>query len=603
MFVHRLALFSILLFALLAPAHATPKNFRVGPGCTYATINAALNAERLAPGTPADFIWIARNPDNNFYTAQDIQIHDQNVFLYGGVDNCTDSSISGTTTLSGDGGDAKSVMTISGASQVWLGGLLITQGDNTDSGVGGGINFVGTGFLKIGSSIISNNQAGYGGGINFRGTGSADDVAQLWINYETKITDNTATTSGGGIRIEGNATLRVVDHQVWIARNHADGGFGGGLLVLGPAQANLGSPGYRFAEYVGLLYENTAKNGGGMSVITTAEHQEANVRLFTTDPLHPVRIDGNTASANGGGIYVTGYNGNGASTVCGTDYRISANSAPEGSAIYSAGNGEFELNRLSAFVECSDVHADTLGAQPCTSEDCNLIDGNIAQNASGQATGGSTILLQAGADIFANRLRLRSNRGAHTLRALGGDVIDAGVTILSDCLFDGNIDSSEMVVAGTQTYITLNNCTIADNPIASGAVLRSAGALDLRDDILRQGSTTSLVYTGGNSTNLKINYVMSEEVASLAQGSHVIQADPSFVDPSHGDYRLQPTSPAIDVAPAVASDPYDLDNNPRDRDSASVPNLDGVRDLGAYERQARYCGAADTLFCSNFDFD
>ena len=108
--------------------------------------------------------------------------------------------------------------------------------------------------------------------------------------------------------------------------------------------------------------------------------------------------------------------------------------------------------------------------------------------------------------------------------------------------------------------------------------------------------------TGGNpAANLHIDYVLSMEVASLAQGSHVVQADPSFVDVASGDYHLLPISLAIDRAPPVAGDTLDLDGLPRDQDIASIPNQDGVRDLGAYERQLRYCGAADTIFCSGFD--
>jgi len=146
MSVIRFALCLILLFTVaIAPAQAAPKNFHVGAGCTYATIQAALEAERMNPGSPVDFIWVVRNQP---YDAQDIQIHDQNVFLYGGI--------------------------------------------------GGSINFAGTGKLTIGSSTITNNHAEYGGGINFRGTGSANDIAELWINFETQITNNTATTSGGG---------------------------------------------------------------------------------------------------------------------------------------------------------------------------------------------------------------------------------------------------------------------------------------------------------------------------------------------------------------------------------------------------------------------
>ena len=48
---------------------------------------------------------------------------------------------------------------------------------------------------------------------------------------------------------------------------------------------------------------------------------------------------------------------------------------------------------------------------------------------------------------------------------------------------------------------------------------------------------------------------------------------------------------------------YDLDGRLRDLDVPDTLNGEGVRDLGAYECQRRYCGAADTVFCSNFDLD
>jgi len=607
---NRLRIAAVVLLAAGGAAQAAPKHFRVGAGCTYATMKDALDAERASPGTPADFIWVARNQS---YTAQDVQVHDQSVFIYGGVDDCVDTSISGTTTLSGSGGAAKSVMTISGHSQVWLGGLTITQGDNNDSGVGGGINFVGTGQLKIGSSTITNNQAGYGGGINFHGTGGSNDVAELWINSETLITNNTATTSGGGIRIEGNAMLRATDPQVWIALNHADGGYGGGVQVIGPANAYLGSPGYQFAQYIGLIYENTAKYGGGIAVNGgSGDSQDGSVCLFATDPQHPTRIEGNIAAQDGGGIYlkpVAGSNPSHASAE-GTGYRITANSAQEGSAIY-AGNdfstvGYDAAGDIDFSGHCSDVSLPVLGSAACISEECNRIDGNVAQDILGHATAGSTLLLQGNADFSADAIRIIGNHGAHATRVISG-YTSGFITYtsnfwLKNCLVAGNVVDSDLVLAGSDTDVSLRDCTIAGNAIGAGsAAVKAGGVLELLRDIFSQ--TPSLLYTGGNANNLSIDYVLATEVASLAQGSHVIQADPLFVNPSQSDYRLQPASPAIDVAPPVAGDDFDLDGKARDLDMASVPDLDGVRDLGAYERQARYCGADDTMFCDGFEFD
>lgn len=612
----RLAL-SIVVFAVAVPVHAAIHHLRVGAGCTYATIQAALEAERANPGSPADFIWIARN---QAYTAQDIQIHDQNVFLYGGVDDCVDSSISGTTILSGSGGSAKSVMTISGHSQVWLGGLTISEGDNTASGVGGGINFVGTGFLKVGSSAITDNRAGYGGGINFNGTGGAGDVAELWINYDTLITHNAATTSGGGIRIEGNASMRVVDPQVWIAYNDAEGGYGGGIQVIGPARANIGSPGYQLIEYIALLYGNTAQYGGGLAVTAgSGDNQNGFALLFTTDATHPVWFDGNVAAHIGGAIYAhpNAGVGGGDASICGGDYRLSGNVAQEGSAVYAdeqydaitgyhGASVSLGPERIHATPACGAAEPpSSFGAVECTSPYCNLIDGNLAQNPSGQAVPGSTILVQSNASVDVDHTRVLDNHGAHVMRLVANDSassVNPSNGYLSDSLVAGNVVDGDLVIADSQTRTKITNCTISGNQIGS-AVVHSDGILDLFDDIVAQGQTTTLVYTGGNPNNLTIDYLLSMEVASLAQGSHVIHGDPAFVDVATGDYRLMATSLAIDVAPAVGGDDRDLDGRLHDQDIASVPNLDGVRDLGAYERQLRYCGAADTVFCATFDYD
>ncbi|MEO6690296.1 MAG: hypothetical protein ABIS07_12515 [Dokdonella sp.] len=609
-----LTLFPLLVAA--TAAHANPKFFHVGAGCTYTTIQAALDAERASPGSPADYLYVARNQS---YTAQDIQIHDQNVFIYGGVDTCTDSSTSGTTTLSGSGGAAKSVMTISGHSRVGLGGFTITQGDNTSSGVGGGINFVGSGWLRVSSTTITNNQAGYGGGINFNGTGGSADVAELQIGVETLITNNTANTSGGGIRIEGNATLNIVEPQVMIGFNKAVGGYGGGILVIGPARADLGSPGYQFAEYVGLLLQNSAQYGGGLAVVAGSGNGKGFARLFTTDAAHPIWLDGNVASHVGGAIYVHPNAGEGSAdsaAICGSDYRLSSNSAQEGSAIYAdeqhdsitgyqGSNVSLSRNAIHGTPSCASQYPFEIDPVECKSEYCSRIDGNITQNISGQATAGSTVLVQSNSDVGIEHARLVGNHGAHVMRVIANDSASSfnpSHGRLSACLVAGNVATGDLIVADSDTTMNVTNCTIADNQIGSGTVVRSGGILDLFDDIFAQGQTPTLVYTGGNANNLSIGYVLSMEVATLAQGQHVVQADPSFVDAGSGNYHLLPFSLAIDRSPAVAGDDRDLDGLPRDQDITSVPNQDGVRDLGAYERQLRYCGAADTIFCSGFEF-
>jgi hypothetical protein len=610
--IHPRAWFALALLLGGASAAHADAYFMVGSGlhCGYSSLQQAIDAERAYNGTN-DFIFLTRSIS---YTAQAAVIQDQHVHIVGGVDDCDHYTPSGNTTVSGSGGAAAAVISLRGTSNVSISNLTITQGDH-NGGSGGGIDFAGAGALYIENTTITNNDAGYGGGINFNGSGGA----LLNIGTETLITGNTATTSGGGIRIEGNAQLRVLAPQIFIANNEALGGYGGGIEVVGPARADIASPGYVFAERVPLVYLNSAQYGGGIAVMAgDDDDQNASVRMFTTKADAPVRVSGNSASHVGGGVYVRSKDGStgGTAALCAIDYRLDDNIAQEGSAIYADENYAVSWGYTGSYVglrrvdvdqntfDCPGDSSTSLGGVVCTSDTCNLIDGNFTQNVSGQDTPGSALLVQTNSTLYADRIRIVDNHGAHAIRVVGGgaDESELARLRLNNCLIAGNVASSDLALGDSLTDLSLNNCTIANNQIGTGIVARAGGRYTLNDSIIAQGSSTSLAYSG-IPANLHLDYVMALETASMAQGTHLMQADPSFVNAGLGDFRLLPTSLAIDRAPPIVGDDRDLDNRPHDQDMGSIPNGDGVRDLGAYERQVRYCGAADTIFCSTFDFD
>jgi hypothetical protein len=162
--------------------------------------------------------------------------------------------------VSGSGGANTAVLNISGNSAVTLQNLSIRNGHA--SGNGGGIAFNGTGSLQLLNVGVFNNTAAAGAGIEVNGVGGH---IELTIGADTLISANTAAGAGGGMRVRGDAHL-LMDAASGVWNNQVLGttglGDGGGLQLVAPAQADIGSPGL-----LGLpaFLLNSAINGGAMA--------------------------------------------------------------------------------------------------------------------------------------------------------------------------------------------------------------------------------------------------------------------------------------------------------------------------------------------------
>jgi hypothetical protein len=334
------------------------------------------------------------------------------------------------------------------------------------------------------------------------------------------------------------------------------------------------------------------------------------LRLFTVDADHPVQVSRNTAANTGGGVYLkTVWDGTSvrSADLCAYDFRVDDNIAQEGTAVYSdldtdslTGDqvtGDVVLNS-SPYVMCTAPETPLeLGAVACApGVACNTMNGNVAENNSNTPTPGSVILVQNDGGVEADRLVLSGNQGAHAIRIIDPQVVN---DYLSNCLIVDNQLTSEVITAQTGDYnsaIHFSDCTIANNVIGSGSVLRSQFAMSLDNSIIYQPGVPTLDYTGP-AEDLSVSYVLSNETDTLPVGPGVAQGAPAFADAAGGDYHLQVSSPGIDYAPAHGGN--DLDRVSRDVDLTSVPNNYGPRDIGAYERQ--FACAADTVFCNGFE--
>ncbi|MEO6689683.1 MAG: hypothetical protein ABIS07_02170 [Dokdonella sp.] len=562
--------------------------------CTDNDIQSAINNTQC-PNTT-----IVITPEHT-YTAQHLDIGGKSLTLKGTANACglffePPPPTAPLITISGAGHSGDSVLYIHGASNVTLQYLKIRDGSNA-SGHGGGIHFDGNGSLTLDTTTVDHNTAMYGGGIDFNGSGGFAGLALLGYSL---VINNTAANSGGGIRAGGDSYLSLLYDNTLIAFNHAPDGYGGGLNVVGPARADVASPGL---GSLGVVYSNDALHGGGMAVTAgSSSGQDAYVHLFTVDPARPVRVHQNFASESGGGIYAKGYQGFPAlnnATVCAFDFRIDDNGAPDGSAIHA----DYDTDGIAD--EGSDIHFNRsifdgsdcrLGlpsfARRCAAGvPCNTINGNAADDANGNPTLGATIRISRSSELTGDRFVMQGNEGGYAIRS------DDWPARVSNCLLTDNNVTRQLLNADSG-LLEINNCTIANNAILSTDTIHAEGALTLDNSIIDQPGNLALAYSGAAS-DLHVDYVLSSDVTTLPPVEGVALGQPSFVDAAHGNYHLQLDSLGVDYAPAILGDDRDLDNFPHDQDVSSG-DLWGVHDLGAYEQQ-HPCSHVDTVFCDGFE--
>lgn len=575
--------------------------------CSFNDLQQAID---MATDADGNSILIAQNMT---YSNQHVVITGQNINLLGGLAECSSSSYSGQTTINGTSG--YSVIEVEGNSNVYLSNLVITGGNLDADHSGGGIYFGGQGSLALANSTVSLNTAGYGGGIDVSPSGTTT----LTLYSNTLVLNNTASTSGGGIRVEGDTRLYALQPQTLIGFNHAPNGYGGGINVLSPARADIGSPGYNGSA---VIQHNDAQYGGGIAAlgISNPNNEGTAVRLFTTDAANPVQLSNNSASVRGGAIYLKPYTqfspAEGApASACAFDYRINDNIAPEGAAVYADFDSDISgrnlgsdlsLNQINQADPCGPELPPALGAVACgPGVACNEMARNIAEDSNNQPTEGAVITIDSTSTLIANRLILRGNTAAYAINVVGADDNHYGTSRIANCLIADNHTLHELIgIRRTEaTTFSIGRCTLANNTIDNGYALyaNENTTFSLTGSIIDMPGVQTLNYTG-TPGNLNVGYVLSNDTATLSGAIGVIQGEPTFVDSANGNYHLQLHSLGVDFAPAAGG--VDLDRQPRDVDLPTMPNSYGPRDLGAYEIQLSAvlaCADGDTIFCDGFD--
>ena len=186
----------------------------------------------------------------------------------------------------------------------------------------------------------------------------------------------------------------------------------------------------------------------------------------------------------------------------------------------------------------------------------------------------------------------------------GGAIYNEGDPIFVNCLIRGNeaLIGGGMFNPASLNFPVLVNCTVVQNvaAVGGGVVNDAFTLLTISNSIVRLNQPDQIV-----DDPLAATTVFYSNVQDGWPGVGNIDADPLFVDPDGGDYRLSSGSPSIDAGhnwrvPIDENDydedgilcelfPVDLDGNPRfNADEADFDPGCGVPvvvDMGAYEYQ------------------
>ncbi len=159
--------------------------------------------------------------------------------------------------------------------------------------------------------------------------------------------------------------------------------------------------------------------------------------------------------------------------------------------------------------------------------------------------------------------------------ATGIGVVTEGPTTVTDSIATAAGENSRGIVAQAGPA-RLRNLTVIASGAGSFGIATVAGAHTARNVIAR-GDGTDLQVGGGS---LAVDHSSFRTQSGIADGGSNQSGDPQFVNAAAGDFRLAPTSPAIDAG--VADDTIGA----TDLAGASRFQLAAV-DLGAYEAAAK----------------
>jgi len=416
--------------------------------------------------------------------------------------------------------------------------------------------------MEVGSSLMG------GGGVFVFGRSEVTIEDSRIEANEARVSSGNALT-GGGVFVEEDGTIRMARCVVAGNRsiNQSTSASGGGVFVMGGpfGPSTIVETEFERNEAIDETGRSTSK-GGGAVVGRDCIVEDCVFRENVADL--------------GGGVYVAG-----------DHVRIQRvtfadnHAGQDGGGLYSAqSSGRFEHLRFTGNTAVRDGGG-AYWEYGGVIADCDFV-GNRADRDGGGLRG---VNMQRG--IIAGNEAGRN----------GGGVMAPWDQRFVDTLIVGNrCAGSGGGVYTLESASAVINATIAGNASgAGGGGLHiensgNGGNRALINSIIRDNLPVS-VFDNSGRLRIERSNIERSNIEGGWPGVGNIDADPRFVDPANGDYRLGPRSPCIDsgdnrdVFSAV-----DLAGEPRRFDDPGMPDagigMNRVVDMGAYEFQGASTG-------------
>lgn len=413
----------------------------VGNSCSYSSIAGAI-----AVAGDGDLILVE---GGRTFSEHSLLVDNKDLTIQGGYAGCASGSSEPTTI---NANILSFVIEVRGA-DVNLTNLIITNGSTTN---GGGIRAIDG--VSVGSNVtldntkVSQNYAENGGGIYI------SPESSVTLTNDSDITDNTATSNGGGVRVWGK--LIGYDWNSKISDNQAPNG--AGISVPGGELDFIGSH---------VLHNQATLNGGGIHVynqglvnVGGSSNVSSNSALngagiyadFATIGSTSMVLHSNTATSFGGGIYL-----NNGSVLSGSNihlgYIYSNPDLGKNRAVNGAGlfvDGTSTANFSGNIVN---NHADNHGGSiymSATSGNVEISNSSINTNSSGNE--GGVAFVYGGILKLTGPLTIESNNatnygGVIAVHNIGGADISAS---------GGNISIHNNTSARGGAFYLHNNSTL-----------------------------------------------------------------------------------------------------------------------------------------------